>query len=665
MFEKYSAERDKKTRGFVRTERPVYGLGDSVFIKGYVRETVYGTITLPPKELSYTLSVQSPSQAYRDYPITLNEYGSFDKKIALRKSAAGEYRVSLRSKSEQYGTAEIASTDFLAEAYRSAKFDIKLSGPERIRNDSAVEIRAIASYRDGRPAAGRRFDFNIIPTRYDYRPRGFAGYIFSSDLRYKPASETGRRPGIYGTAFAKTDDSGSYRITLDPQEILSESDPRKHIGDPIKYIVKAVVTDTDSQRVSSYHTAVAFPPFVLGLRANRHITSGSTISARVAAVGMNDSLVAGQKVTAALKRVLWTSRLVDSDFSSGTPQYVAEEVIELVRERNITTIAKNPSLAEFKNMEPGVYILEVSSLDKIGRSQSVKVDLFLAGSKSQTQKKGERGEFEIVPDRNTYEPGQQAKILIKSPYARALALTVAELPGGDIRYKWVNVSGGRGSFTFDIKQDMTPQIPISFLLMPPREPARRGAPDSAASKPEAIGHTEWITVNPVANTLDVRLTHAPMITLGSTLDVTVSIRDNQGKPRAGEAALWLVDNTVMSLRKEKDLDPLEAFFENVPSRVTISTSGNLAPAIRHDIENHSGEADNNGNELDGFGEISLPKNPNTVPYWNPSIIIDKSGNAAVSIPVSSNLTSYSIRAAAVSGPDRFGAAKSRVSVQDR
>jgi uncharacterized protein YfaS (alpha-2-macroglobulin family) len=484
-------------------------------------------------------------------------------------------------------------------------------------------------------------------------------------LRYKPASETGRRPGIYGTAFAKTDDSGSYRIILDPQETRSEDDPRRYIGDPVKYIVKANVMDADSQWISSYHTAIAFPPFVLGLRASRHITSGSTISARVAAVGMNDSLVAGQKVTATLKRVLWKSRLKDSDFSSGNPEYVAEEVEELVRERNITTIAKNPSLAEFKNMEPGVYILEVSSRDKLGRSQSVRADLFLAGSKWQSSKKGERGEFEIVPDRNTYEPGQQAKILIKSPYARALVLAVAELPGGDIRHKWVNVSGGQGSFTFDIKQDMSPQIPISFLLMPPREPARRGAPDSAAAKPEAVGHTEWLTVNPVANTLDVRLTHAPMVAPGSTLDVTVSIRDSQGKPRAGEAALWLVDETVMSLSREKESDPLEAFLEDVSSRVAIRSSGNLVSASQHGIGNHSDGVGNHGNELNELKKISLPKNHNAVLYWNPSIIIDKTGNAAVSIPVSSKLTSYSIRATAASGQDRFGAARSRVSVRER
>jgi uncharacterized protein YfaS (alpha-2-macroglobulin family) len=162
--------------------------------------------------------------------------------------------------------------------------------------------------------------------------------------------------------------------------------------------------------------------------------------------------------------------------------------------------------------------------------------------------------------------------------------------------------------------------------------------------------------------LDVRLTHAPMIAPGSTLDVTVSIRDSQGKPRAGEAALWLVDETVMSLRREKDSDPLEAFLEDVSSRVTIRNSGNLSPASRHDIENYSNEVGNHDNELN---DISLSKNPNTVLYWNPSIIIDKTGNAAVSIPVSSKLSSYSIRATAVSGPDRFGAARSRVSVLER
>jgi uncharacterized protein YfaS (alpha-2-macroglobulin family) len=488
---------------------------------------------------------------------------------------------------------------------------------------------------------------------YDHTPRGFAGYVLSSDGRYGAVAGA-RRESVF-EENGKTDENGSARVTLNPQSATA--------GNPARYIVEATVTDADRQTVSARHTVIALPPFILGVRAERHITSGSAISARVAAIGVNDSLVSGQKVNVELKKVLWTSYLAETDFTQGKPKYITDEVVQTVETRTVSTESK-PLLVEFKDQQPGVYIIELSSRDRLGRLQSVKIDLYLAGGAAsggtQTWKKAEHNVFETVADRSTYEPGQQAKILIKSPYRRALALAVVERPDGGIQHSWININEGQGAFALDIKQEMAPKIPVSFLLMRPRVSEAGRAPD--VGKPETVGNTTWLTVNPVANTLDVKLAHAPIVTPDGTLDVTVSLKDIQGKAHAGEVALWLVDEAVLSLRKEKSLDPLEAFLEDVESRITIRDSRNLAIGILNANENPGG--DGYGDDEDGaLGKITPRKNFKTVPYWNPSIKIDKSGTATVKIKMSSDLTNYAIRAMAVSGPDRFGAAKSRVSVR--
>jgi uncharacterized protein YfaS (alpha-2-macroglobulin family) len=652
--ESYSADRDKKLRGFVRAERPIYRPEDSVYIKGYVRETVHGAIRLPPKESPYIIRVYSPSRTYVDYPVKLNEYGSFDIKIAQKDPSTGEYGVSLMAKPENQNRSAIAITDFAVEAYRIPRFEVRLSGAERIPNDGPAEVRAAASYYAGGRVAGQDIAWKITSYPYDHRPRGFAGYVLSSDGRYGAVAEARRQSVLEENA--KTDDNGSARVTLNPQAAAA--------GNPVKYIVEATVTDADRQTVSARHTVVALPPFILGMRANRHITNGSVISARIAAIGVDDSLVAGQKVTVELKRVSWTSYLADSDFSRGKPKYITDEAVELIEEREILT-GGEPSKIEFKNQQPGVYVLELSSRDRLGRLQSVKIDLYLSGSGQQAWKKAEQNVFETVSDRNSYEPGQQAKILLKSPYKKALALAVVEKPDGDIAYKWIDVSDGQGTFTLDIKQEMAPKIPVSFLLMRPRASMPRRAPDGAqtdAGKPETVGNTTWLTVNPVANMLDVKLTHAPVTTPGAALDVTVSLRDIQGKPRSGEAALWLVDEAVLSLRKEKSLDPLEAFLEEVVSNIAIRDSRNLA--LGSLLTNKNPGGDGGGvDELDALGKITPRKNFKTVPYWNPSIKIDRNGNAVVKIQMPDDLTNFSVRAMAVSGPDRFGTAKNRVSVR--
>jgi len=651
---KYSKDSDKNLRGFVRTERPIYRPEDSVFIKGYVRETGYGIINLPPNGWSYQARVHSPSQTYVDYPVTLNEYGAFDLKIAQKEPATGVYEISLHAVYSDKSKNEIGLTNFAVEAYRIPRFEVRLSGAERIPNDGPAEVRASASYYAGGRVVGQDIAWKVTSFPYDHRPRGFAGYVLSSDGRYGAVAGARRQSVLEENG--KTDDRGGARITLNPQAATD--------GNPAKYIVEATVTDADRQTVSARQTVIALPPFILGVRANRHITSGSTISARVAAIGVNDSLIAGQKVTVELKRVSWTSYLADSDFSQGKPKYITDETTELVEERSIVTENK-PKPVEFKNQKPGVYVLELSSRDRLGRLQSVKIDLFLSGSGSQAWKKAEQNVFETVMDRNSYEPGQQAKILIKSPYSKALALAVVERPDGELSYKWIDVSDGQGTFTLDIKQEMTPRIPVSFLLMRPRVSTPRRTSDGVqadAGKPETVGNTTWLTVNPVANMLDIQLTHTPTVLPGAALDITVSLKDIQGKAREGEVALWLVDEAVLSLRKEKSLDPLEAFLEEVSSNITIRDSRNLALGNFHMNQNPGGGG---GYEDDGdaLGKITPRKNFKTVPYWNPSIKIDKSGNATIRIKMSDDLTNYSVRAMAVSGPDRFGTAKSRVSVR--
>jgi len=671
--ERYPEDRDKKLSGFVRTERPIYRPEDSVYIKGYVRETVHGAIKLPPKESSFMIRVENYSQTYADYPVTLNEYGSFDLKIPPPKKSTGEYHVNLIANLGNDKKLRITWTDFKVEAYRIPRFEVMLSGAERISNDGPAEVQAVASYYAGGRVTGQNIAWRITSFPYDHLPRGLAGYILSSDGRYGAVTES-RRQGVL-EENAKTDDNGSARVTLNPQAATD--------GNPVKYIVEATVTDADRQTVSARHAVVALPPFILGVRANRHITNGTTISARVAAIDVNDSLIAGQKVTVELKRVSWTSYLADSDFSQGKPKYVTDETAELIEERSISTEGK-PTQIEFKNQQPGVYILELSSRDRLGRLQSVKIDIFLSGGGSQAWKKAEQNVFETVTDRNSYEPGQQAKILLKSPYKKALALAVVEKPDGDISYKWIDVADGQGTFTLDIKQEMAPKIPVSFLLMRPRASAPRRTSDGAeadAGKPETVGNTTWLTVNPVANMLDVKLTHAPVTTPGAALDVAVSLRDIQGKAKAGEVALWLVDEAVLSLRREVSLDPLGAFLIERYSKISMRDSRNLALGNLHTNKNPGGGYGSGfgggGGGIDDLlgglmggagGSLELAratprKNFKTTPYWNPSIKVDKSGNAVVKIPMPDKLTNYSVRAMAVSGPDRFGTAKNRVSVR--
>ena len=656
-FEPYNQEQDRNIRGFIMTERPVYNSRDHVYIKGMVRKTFAGIMSLPLPSDSYILRVRTPTQAVFDYPVVLSENGSFHSEIVSPDSLTGKYEISLLKIIKNQPLQKIAETYYTINNYTAPRFEVKLTGEQKILNDRPVEISLSAFYNNGDKLADQNVSWKVTPQPYSYWPAGYRNYLLSTDERYGYTGE--KNPLKAVREVTKTDTNGNSAITLNPQLAA--------VVNPIKYEIESAVTDTNRQTVLSRHIVTTLPPFVLGLRTSRHVTSGSTISARVVMINVNnDSLLSGKKVNAALKKISWNLNLTESDFSEGKPEYITEESVELIKQKSIVTENK-PVIVEFADNKPGVYILELSSNDYLGRVHTVSAYLFIAGIKPLASKKAEEKTFEASADRNSYEPGQQARIILKSVYQRALVLAAAELPDGEILCRWVNIKDGRGVFTFDITAQMTPKIPVNFLLMRPRVSMPKHTADGVFTdngKPQTVFSKTWITVNPVANQLDVKLTHQPVIAPGETLEVAVSLKDNQGKPRGGEVTLWMVSETDLSQSKEKILDPIESFLEPVSSQITMRDSRNrfiLVDSLRRDnfADNQS---KNNVMESDTAARAVTAAAQKTV-YWNPSIKIDNSGRAVVKILIAPDTANYSLRAAAVSGTERFGISKSRVSAR--
>jgi uncharacterized protein YfaS (alpha-2-macroglobulin family) len=399
------------------------------------------------------------------------------------------------------------------------------------------------------------------------------------------------------------------------------------------------------------------------MKVDRYITRGSKIKANLIALDVNGAYLSGQKISVQLKKMSWISYLAETDFSKGKPKYITNETTDLIAEKTVTTL-KEPVEVEFSDQTSGVFILELSSRDRLGRLQTLRTDLFLAGDHPVTWKKADNYVFETSTDKKEYISGQTAHILLKSPYQNGIAIAITESPDASLRYQTVPVINGQATFDLNITAEMAPKIPVSFLLMRPRIDDVKRTPDGVVvdpGKPETIGNTTWITVKPAAYMVSVDLLHRKTARPGTELDVTISLKDFNGNPIAGEVALWLVDEAVLALRKEKPLAPLNPFIENVQSNISMRDSRNMALGDLQVPETPGGDGENEQGDL--FGKITVRKNFKTVPYWNPSIMIDNSGQTVIKIKLTDDLTNFAMRALAISGADKFGSGTSKVEVR--
>ena len=649
----YDFSQDKVSAGFVFTERPIYRPEEHVYFKGIVRTLFHGKVEAPDPAVTYSTVILSPAGTSYEFPAKLSASNTFNDSLVEKDLPTGDYTVQVMRHHKTQGNLEVASTGFAIEAYKLPRFEIKIQAPDKAQNDRPVSVRLNATYYAGGKVAGQSVAWKVVSYPFAYAPDGVTGFILSTDSRYG-ATEPDRQEGALETKD-QTDDNGQAILAVNPQSALG--------GNPRKYMVEATVTDADEQTVSNRASFLALPPFVLALKTERHVSSGSTVKCDVAALDVQGKFEAGHKVSVQLKKMSWISYLQETDFSRGKPKYRTQESIDLIAEKTVTSGAA-PVAVEFTGQEPGVFILELSSRDRLGRLQSVKADLFLAGNKPVTWKKGDQMVFETVPDKDKYLPGQEARILLKSPYQKARALAVIERPSGAPEYRWVEVSDGQGTLTLAIGPEMAPRIPVSFLLMRPRIGNEKRIPDGTlidAARPQTMANTTWLKVEPVENLLKVALEHNQVARPGTTLDMTISLKDNKGNPRPGEVALWLVDEAVLSLKKEKTLDPLPAFTPEVESHLSLRDARNMIMGDLRVAENPGG--DGGGGPDAFFGKMTVRKNFKTVPYWNPSIPVDKSGKTTVSIALSDDLTNFAVRAVAVSAQDRFGFGASQVRVR--
>ena len=163
--------------------------------------------------------------------------------------------------------------------------------------------------------------------------------------------------------------------------------------------------------------------------------------------------------------------------------------------------------------------------------------------------------IELVPERQTYRPGDTARIMIQSPWEQATALVTTEREG--IRsHRQFALTSTQQSIDVPISEDDIPNVFVSVLLVKGRtNPAPANASALAAKadpsdpgKPSfRLGYVE-LRVEDRAKRLTVsvaadREEYRP----AAKATVRVSVKDAGGAGTASEVTLWAVDYGVLSL----------------------------------------------------------------------------------------------------------------------
>ncbi|MCP4334888.1 MAG: alpha-2-macroglobulin [Gammaproteobacteria bacterium] len=630
------------------TERPVYKPDHTVHIKAYLRNVTHGKFGIKSLEKP-NFVIRGPGNLEWIYPLENNGLGSFYHAFLEDKLPSGNYNVRLK-----YNGGSCGSVSFKKEAYRLPRFEVTLNGPDKTGVDQPFEIKLSSEYYAGGPVADRPVRWRVTQFPYSWTPKKRDGFFYSTDARF--SNQSGFKAQPLSFPDVNTDEFGGANISIDPT--------RERSSQARRYVVEATVTGADDQTVTNTFETRALPPLALGLKIPRYSESLDDIYAEILVTDQNDEIIQGQSVTLRLQQRQWHSHLQAADYSQGTGKYITEVVDETIFETRLAS-ANEISRVRLPIDKAGVYIVEIEALDKLDRLQTVKVDMFAGGDEPVTWSRQPTQVFKVTPEKKKYAPGEIARLILESPYQRARALAIVEQADGVNRYDWINVRNGSAVYEVPINKTDMPRLPVHFLLMRGRIEQNKIS-NLDLGKPSALAATTLIEVDTVEHQVSVALDYPKKVQPGDEIEVTIKLSDEDGKPLDGEVTLWLVDQSVLALGREQRLDPIPDFIPHRDAYTSLRDTRNLALGFFPYQEQPGGGvgammASEMAQAL--IDNVTLRKNFSPVPYFNPGILVDDSGQVTVKVKMPDNLTNFKLRAKTVHAADRFGFGIGSISVR--
>jgi len=299
--------------------------------------------------------------------------------------------------------------------------------------------------------------------------------------------------------------------------------------------------------------------------------------------------------------------------------------------------------------------------------------------------------IDVLPEKTHYQPGEVARLQVRTPFREATALVSIEREG-IIETRVMTIKGQDPTIAIKIEPDWSPNVYISVLAVRGRlrdvpwysfftwgfkEPAQwwsawRGhackegeggggecvAPPTAMvdlSKPAYRLGVAQIFVGHAGHRMDVKVTSdQTSYPVRGKAQITIQATLPDGSPAAGaEVALAAVDQALLELMPNRSWKLLEAMLQHRAWGVETATAQMEIIGRRH----YGKKAVPAGG---GGGIAQTRELLDTLLLWQPAITLDAQGQAQVTVPLNDALTTFKIVAVADAGVGFFGTGETSI-----
>lgn len=648
-------------RGTVFVDRGVYKLGEEVHAKAILRSDTPEGMRLLPAGTKLEISVRDPEDAEIDNrTVTLNQFSSADWTFKVPTgSPLGDYAVTAKVTGQRN---QIDGT-FLVAAYRRPDFrvDATLSADEPVAGAKLKGVIA-GRYLFGGAMNGRDVHWtyskssayripDAILDRFPADRFQFAGENWWSEEREYDENDVSPQRGVESVTIqekdGKLDKNGNLVLDLDTD---------LKAGKPLTYTLEGNVTDVSRQTIAGRTSLQIHPaPWYIGVKNLPYfIDAKDALRSEIVAVAPSGKVTPGVEVTVTLTQLQWNS--VRRAEGNGFYTWDVEQKEIPSGERTITS-AEQPVPFEMPLKNGGFYVLTATAGDGQGRTTRTVTSFYAMGGGYTAWQRYDHNRIDLVPEKKLWKPGEDARIMIKSPWEEATALLTTEREG--IRsHRQFRLTSTQTTITVPITEADIPNLYVSVMLIKGRskEPIARDGSDPG--KPAfRLGYTE-LKVLDASKRLAVDLTASQEeYRPGAKAKVQVAVRDAEGKGAKSEVTLWAVDYGVLSLTGYRTPDVLGSVW--VEKSLQVMTEDSRQRIISRRVMTPKGASEGGGGGMD-FGTSAVRKDFRVLAFWVGSLVTDDKGEASTEVKLPESLTTYRIMAVAGDTLSRFGRADREV-----
>jgi alpha-2-macroglobulin len=578
----YGYQRDYENwRIYAFTDRPAYRPNETAEFKFIARKYKDSNYTTPANQ-NVDYEITDPKGAkVGEGKTKLNQFGSAWGNLELTdKMPLGEYRITFwedRERNNQIGSATL----FRLEEYKLPEFKVEVKTPEvdgkkkAFKLGEKVTVNIQADYYFGGAVANANVEVIVYQNQfYQYwNPRrDYAWYYEDIDQRYQ---NYGYRGSQIKRETLKTDATGKAILTFDT--------PRG-AGQDLEFSIEARVTDASRREITSTNSVrVTRQRYYVYPRAEHFLyRPQNKVTVNIKAMDANSQPVEVEG-RVKLMRDYWYEIWLDP-----TGKEIKGEELKRLRAGNrafpppvaegqrgwqlkfqgyehddITTqVVKTNKEGEaeytFTPEREGYYRVSWTSDEKGSAPITAETTVWVA-TNATTDLGYRYGGVEIIVDRDTVRAGQTTPVMLVAPTNDRYILFTVETDDL-LSYQLVRMSGTVKLIELPVEEKHVPNIFLSATMINDRQ---------------FFMNTKQIVVPPVKNFLNVevkadREEYQPR----EEGTVTVTAKDNEGKPVSADVALGFVDASVFYIQQDYAGD-VRQFYYGTKRTHTVQTQSTM------------------------------------------------------------------------------------------